>query len=85
MEADLEAPPGLTSTTESDSAVFKVTHPEKFSLAIAGEHRAAPEVTVTRRCQPRLARSVPAISLASGRAIEVKRASGDTVRKVSSL
>ena len=81
VQADLEAPPAPNVTTESDSAVFKVTHPEKFSLAIAGEHRAAPELTVTGVVNPDIARSVPAISLASGRAIEVKARLGDTVRK----
>src|SRR5208283_1391251 len=39
------------------------------------------ELTVTGVVNPDIARSVPAISLASGRAIEVKARLGDTVKK----
>ena len=69
------------SSTKQDSAVFKVAHPEQFPLATAGEHKAAPELTVTGVVNPDVSRSVPAISLASGRAVEIKARLGDTVKK----
>jgi cobalt-zinc-cadmium efflux system membrane fusion protein len=81
VEADLGAPPPAQVEREGDSGVFKVAHPEQFPLAVAGEHKAAPELTVTGVVNPDVARSVPAISLASGRAIEVKARLGDTVKK----
>jgi len=75
------APPPAQVEHEQDSGVFKVDHPEQFPLATAGEHKAAPELTVTGVVNPDVARSVPAVSLASGRAIEVKARLGDTVEK----
>ena len=81
VDADLGAPPQAQVEQEQGSGVFKVARPEQFPLAIAGEHKAAPELTVTGVVNPDIARSVPAISLASGRAIEVKARLGDTVKK----
>jgi cobalt-zinc-cadmium efflux system membrane fusion protein len=81
VDADLGAPPPAQVEQEQGSGIFKVAHPEQFPLAIAGEHKAAPELTVTGVVNPDIARSVPAISLASGRAIEVKARLGDTVKK----
>ena len=83
MEADSAsgAPPPAQVEREGDSAGFKVAHPEQFPLATAGEYKAAPELTVTGVVNYDVARSVPAVSLASGRAIEVKARLGDTVEK----
>jgi len=83
MEADpaSEAPPPAQVEHEQDSGGFKIDHPEQFPLATAGEHKAAPELTVTGVVNYDVARAVPAVSLASGRAIEVKVRLGDTVEK----
>jgi cobalt-zinc-cadmium efflux system membrane fusion protein len=75
------APPPAQVEHEQDSGVFKVDHPEQFPLATAGEHKAPPELTVTGVVNYDVSRSVPAVSLASGRAIEVKARLGDTVEK----
>ena len=75
------APPPAQVEHEQDSGTFRVDHPEQFPLATAGEHKAAPELTVTGVVNPDVARSVPAVSLASGRAIEIKARLGDTVEK----
>jgi cobalt-zinc-cadmium efflux system membrane fusion protein len=66
---------------EEDSAGFRVDHPEQFPLATAGEYKAAPELTVTGVVNYDVSRSVPAVSLASGRAVEIKARLGDTVEK----
>ena len=50
-------------------------------MSLAGEHKAAPELTVTGVVSPDVSRSVPAISLASGRVVEIKARLGDTVKK----
>ena len=80
-DAENGAPPPAQVEREQDSTIFKVARPEQFPLATAGEHKAAPEMTVTGVVNPDVARSVPAISLASGRALEVKARLGDTVQK----
>jgi cobalt-zinc-cadmium efflux system membrane fusion protein len=75
------APPPAQVEHEQDSGVFKVDHPEQFPLATAGEHKAAPELTVTGVVNYDVSRSVPAVSLASGRAVEVRARLGDNVEK----
>jgi len=83
MEADDASgmPPPAQVEREGESTGFKVAHPEQFPLATAGEHKAALELTVTGVVNPDVSRSVPAISLASGRVVEVKARLGDTVKK----
>jgi cobalt-zinc-cadmium efflux system membrane fusion protein len=66
---------------EMDASNFKVDHPDQFPLVTAVEHRAAPELTVTGVVQPDIARAVPAISLATGRIVEIHARLGDTVKK----
>jgi cobalt-zinc-cadmium efflux system membrane fusion protein len=66
---------------EQDSTGFQVDHPDQFPLVTVGERKAAPELTVTGVVSPDVARTVPAISLASGRAVEIKVRLGDTVKK----
>ena len=62
-----------------DSSNFKVDHPEKFPLATAGEHVAAPELNVTGVVSPDVSRQVPVPSLATGRIVEIDARLGDTV------
>jgi len=83
MEADdaSGAPPPAQVEREGDSTVFKVAHPEQFPLATAGEYKAAPELTVTGIVNPDVSRSVPAVSLSSGRVVDIKARLGDTVEK----
>ena len=80
-ESESGAPPPAQVEREQDSSGFSVDHPEQFPLATAGEHKAAPELTVTGVVNYDVSRAVPAVSLASGRAIEVKARLGDTVQK----
>ena len=75
------APPPAKVEREQDAEGFKVEHPEQFPLVTAGERKAAPELNVTGVVSPDVARTVPAISLASGRAVEIKVRLGDTVKK----
>ena len=76
-----EAPPPATVEPDLDANNFKVDHPEQFPLATAAEHKAAPALNVTGVVQPDIARAVPAISVASGRVVEVKARLGDVVTK----
>lgn len=76
-----EAPPPAKVEREGDANLVKVDHAEQFPLATAGEHSAAPELTVTGVVQPDPARTVPVISLASGRVVEIHARIGDDVKK----
>ncbi len=76
-----EAPPQATVVPDMDANNFKVEHPEQFPLATAAEYKAAPALNVTGVVQPDIARSVPVISLAAGRVVEVKARLGDVVKK----
>ena len=60
---------------------FKVDHPERFPLATAGEHVAAPELNVTGVVSPDVSRQVPVPSLATGRIVEIDARLGDQVTK----
>jgi cobalt-zinc-cadmium efflux system membrane fusion protein len=64
-----------------DASNFKVDHPEKFPLATAGEHIAAPELNVTGVVTPDVSRQAPVPSLATGRVIEIDTRLGDEVKK----
>ena len=75
------APPTAVVEHVSDGNVFKVDHPDEFPLVTASEHDAAPELNVTGVVGPDVSRNVPAISLASGRVVEVDAKLGDQVTK----
>jgi membrane fusion protein, heavy metal efflux system len=76
-----EAPPTPTVEHEQDLNVVQVDHPEQFPLATAIEHMATSQLTATGTVSPDISRSVPVISIATGRVVEVKARLGDTVKK----
>jgi cobalt-zinc-cadmium efflux system membrane fusion protein len=75
------APPLAQVEHDRDSGGFKVDHPEQFALATAGQHKAAPELIMTGVVNYDVSRSVPVVSLASGRVVDIKARLGDTVEK----
>jgi membrane fusion protein, heavy metal efflux system len=80
----VEASTGPASTTvepDLDANDFKVDHPERFPLATAGEHIAAPELDVTGVVSPDVSKQVPVPSLATGRIVEIDARLGDEVKK----
>jgi len=79
--AAAEAPPAAQVVHEQDVNVVKVDHPDQFPLATAVEHAAASSLVVTGSVVPDISRTVPAISLASGRVVEIRARLGDTVQK----
>jgi membrane fusion protein, heavy metal efflux system len=76
-----EAPPPAKVESEQDASVFSVDHPEQFSLATAAAHDAASQLTVTGTVNPDISRSVPVISIATGRVVEIHARLGDAVKK----
>src|ERR1700683_3024346 len=74
-------PAPTTVESDLDANNFKVDHPERFPLAAAGEHIAAPELNVTGVVNPDVSKQVPAPSLATGRIVEIDARLGDEVTK----
>lgn len=75
------APPPLKVEKVEDRNVFEVERPEQFPLVAAVEHVGTPELRVTGTVNPDILRSVPVISIATGRVVEIKARLGDTVKK----
>lgn len=76
-----EAPPPARVEREEDVNVVRVDHPEQFPLAAAIAHDSTSQLTVTGTVSPDISRSVPVISIATGRVVEVHARLGDTVQK----
>jgi cobalt-zinc-cadmium efflux system membrane fusion protein len=76
-----EAPPPAKVESEQDLTVFQVDHPEQFPLATAVAHESTSQLSVTGTVSPDISRSVPVISIATGRVVEVHARLGDTVEK----
>lgn len=76
-----EAPPPTQVVQETDGSVVQVDHPEQFPVVAAVEHDAAPELVVTGVVNPDVTRTVPVVTLASGRVVDILARLGDTVQK----
>jgi membrane fusion protein, heavy metal efflux system len=76
-----EAPPPTTVIPGVDVSHFAVEHPERYPLATVAEYQAPSKLTVTGAVYPDVARTVPVITLASGRVVDVRARLGDTVQK----
>src|SRR5580692_2035533 len=81
VEASNTGPAASVVEPDLDANNFKVDHPERFPLATAGEHIAAPELNVTGVVSPDVSRQVPVPSLATGRVVEINARLGDEVTK----
>ena len=75
------APPPLKVERAEDRNVFQVDHPDKFPLATAAERVTTSQLTATATVNPDISRTVPVISLATGRVVEIKARLGDMVKK----
>jgi membrane fusion protein, heavy metal efflux system len=76
-----EAPPPAAVEHEQDVNVVMVDHPEQFPLATAAAHETTSQLIVTGTVNPDISRSVPGISIATGRVVEIHARLGDTVKK----
>lgn len=81
VEANSTGPMPITVEPDLDANNFKVDHPDRFPLATAGEHIAAPELNVTGVVNPDVSKQVPVPSLATGRIVEIDARLGDQVKK----
>ena len=76
----LEDPPAV-EVEHQQGDLLRVDHPERFPLATATRRASAPELSVTGVVCVDVARSMPVVSLASGRIVEIRARLGDTVKK----
>jgi membrane fusion protein, heavy metal efflux system len=76
-----EAPPAAVVQTDTDVNLVHVDHPEQFTVVAATSHAAASTIQVTGAVNPDISRTVPVISIASGRVIEIHARIGDYVTK----
>ncbi|MGD0940418.1 MAG: efflux RND transporter periplasmic adaptor subunit [Terracidiphilus sp.] len=81
VSADSEAPPPTKVVQDFDANLFSVDHPDNFPLVAVVEHRAPTRLAVTGTINPDIARTVPVISLASGRIVGIYARLGDRVKK----
>ena len=76
-----EAPPAAVVQTDTDVNLVHVDHPEQFTLVAATSHAATSTIQVTGTVNPDISRTIPVISIASGRVVEVHARIGDYVKK----
>src|SRR5580658_8444065 len=76
-----EAPPQATVVPGLDVSHFAVDHPERYPVATAMEYQAPSQLVVTGTVVPDIARTVPVVTLASGRVVDIRARLGDTVKK----
>ena len=74
-------PPPAKVVTDFDAAEFSVDRPSDYPLTTAVEHQAVSKLAVTGVVNPDIARTVPVISLASGRIVGIYARLGDMVKK----
>ena len=76
-----EAPPPAHVIPGVDVTFFAVEHPEQYPIVTATQYQAPTELVATGVVLPDIARSVPVITLASGRVVDIRARLGDTVQK----
>jgi cobalt-zinc-cadmium efflux system membrane fusion protein len=79
--ADGAPPPAKVEKETNGDDPFKVDHPDQFPLATADAHTTAPELNATGTVNADISRSIPVVSMASGRVAEIHARLGDTVKK----
>jgi membrane fusion protein, heavy metal efflux system len=76
-----EAPPAAVVQADADPNLVHVDHPDQFTLATASDYAATSTLQVTGTVNPDISRTIPVISIASGRVVEVHARIGDYVKK----
>ena len=79
--AAAEAPPQAVVVPGLDVTHFSVDHPERYPVATAVQYDAPSKLVVNGAVYPDVTRTVPVVTLASGRVVDIRARLGDTVRK----
>jgi len=80
-DAAAEAPPPAKVVSDVNVASWAVDDPTKYPLIAAQEYDAPSQLVATGTVSPDIARTVPVISMATGRVVEIKARLGDEVKK----
>src|ERR1700735_2653036 len=76
-----EAPPAAVVQADADPNLVHVDHPDQFTLVAATDYAATSSIQVTGSVNPDISRTIPVISIGSGRVVEVHARIGDYVKK----
>jgi cobalt-zinc-cadmium efflux system membrane fusion protein len=76
-----EAPPTAVVEHAGDVNLFRVDNPQRFALATASERQATSTLNVTGTVNPDVSRTIPVISMANGRVLDIYARLGDYVKK----
>jgi cobalt-zinc-cadmium efflux system membrane fusion protein len=76
-----EAPPPQQVVQGVDVTLFSVDHPDQYPPVTATRYEAPSQLVVTGTVMPDISRSVPVITLASGRVVDIRARLGDKVQK----
>jgi len=76
-----EAPPKATVERAGDAQIFEVNGADRFSIVTAGAQHGTSTLNVTGSVNPDISRTIPVISLANGRVVDIHARLGDFVHK----
>jgi cobalt-zinc-cadmium efflux system membrane fusion protein len=80
VDAKVESPPVKVEDVP-DVNILQVDKPEQFQLTRVQERRTLDELKVSASVAPDVNRTVPVVSMTSGRAVEIRARLGDDVKK----
>src|ERR1700728_1940441 len=76
-----EVPPAAVVETDTDVNLVHVDQPDQFPLVAATSYATTSTIQVTGTVNPDISRTVPVISIASGRVVAIHARIGDYVKK----
>jgi cobalt-zinc-cadmium efflux system membrane fusion protein len=76
-----QAPPASAVEADTDANLVRVDHPDQFPLVTATSYASVETIQVTGSVNPDISRTVPVISIASGRVVDIHARMGDYVKK----
>jgi cobalt-zinc-cadmium efflux system membrane fusion protein len=76
-----ETPPPASVQPDADPGLVQVKNPDAFKLATAAGYQAPSKLNVTGTVTPDISRTIPVISIASGRVVAIHARMGDFVKK----
>lgn len=76
-----EEPPPVSVQADADPSLVHVKNPEAFALASVTAYQTPSKLNVTGSINPDVSRTIPVISIASGRVVAIHSRMGDYVKK----
>jgi cobalt-zinc-cadmium efflux system membrane fusion protein len=76
-----EAPPPVTVQPDANVDLVQVKNADQFQLSTATSYNAPSKLNVTGTVNPDISRTIPVISIASGRVVAIHARMGDYVKK----